>query len=156
MNPKKIIGMTLVELVLSIVIISVSITGTLLAFQTTSLFNVDPMLQQQGLTIAKSYLSEIIQKEFPTTLPCPSPPTGGRGVYSNVCDYHNLTDTGVVDQSGNAVSNLGNYTVSVSVLSSGVTLGSLTSGTDVVRVQVRVQHALMPDILMSVYKTRYA
>ena len=162
MNPnvfilnKKQAGSGLVELVLSITIIAVALTGTLLAFQTASLYNADPMLQQQAISIGKSYLSEVTQKDFPTTVPCPSPPAGGRSVYTNVCDYHNLVDVGAKTQAGQAISGLGGYTITVTVDTAGAVLGSLTTGTEVVRIDVLVQHNNMPNVRFSGYRTLYS
>jgi len=148
-------GISLVELTLSIMILSVALTGTLLAFQTVSLFNADPMLMQQSIGIGKSYISEILQKDFPSALPCPSPPAGGRSVYNNICDYHNLNNVGAADQSGQAVNGLGNYTVDVVIDSTTAVLGSLTAGTEVVRIDVTVSHGYLPDVRLSAYRTKH-
>ncbi len=114
-------GVTLVELVMYIVIVSVGAAGILLVIDATTRRSADPMIQQQALLIAESYMEEILQKYFidrvPTTATtiCPAP-EASRGQYDNICDYHNLNNNaGAVDQLGNAVAGLTAYNVSVSV-----------------------------------------
>lgn len=154
-NKNKISGFTLIELVISILIISVALTGTLLAFKTATVNSADPMVMQQAISIGKSYLEEILSKDFPSTLLCPSPPLAGRSEYANVCDYSSLSDTGARDQNGNAISGLNNYTVQVSLDTSSAVLGSLISGTDVIRVDVSILHTQIPTVILSGYKTNY-
>lgn len=147
---------TLIELVLSIVIIAICLTGTMLAFITVAKYGADPMIQQQSINIGKSYLEEIMAKSFPQTLPCLNPPSEGRGVFANVCDYQNLNDTGAKDQNGQSITGLENYTVRVTLDTAGAILGDLNSGTDVVRIDINVTHpALRTAMVISGYKTRY-
>lgn len=152
MNPK---GFTLVELVLSISILAIALTGTLLTFQTVARTSADPMIVSQSLSIARSYLTEILNKDFPSAVPCPGTPGATRSLYSDVCDYNNLTNVGAIDQSGNAISGLENYTVSVVVDTSSAVLGTLSSGTDIVRVDVSVAHPQLSTISLSGYRANF-
>lgn len=148
-------GFTLIELVISIVIIAVGLTGTIFAILTATKYSADPMIKQQASSIAKSYLEEIIAKDFPSVVPCPAP-SGGRTTYTSVCDYHGLSDTGVVDQNGQAVANLSAYNVRVNIDTSTAALGTLTSGTEVVRIDVIVSHKLLTTpVELNAYRTRY-
>ena len=141
---------TLIELVLSIVIIAISLTGTMLAFITVAKFGADP------INIGKSYLEEIMAKSFPQTLPCSNAPVAGRGVFENVCDYQELNDVGARDQNGQAIIGLTNYTVRITLDTAGAVLETLNTGTDVVRIDVRVTDpALRTAMVISGYKTRY-
>lgn len=148
-------GFTLIELVMAMVIISVSLTGTIIAFRTASKSSADPLLIQQSMAIAKSYLEEIVQKDFPTTIPCGTPPADGRSVYANVCDYDGHTDVGARDQNDAAITPLAAYTISVSIDTTTASLGSLTSGTEVVRIDVTVSHSEIPGVTISAYRANY-
>lgn len=145
---------TLIELILAIVIIAISVTGTLLAFNIAARFSADPLILQQANSIGKSYLEEILAKPFPVTTPCP--PTGQpRSTYNNVCDYHNLTDNGAVNQLGQSISGLSSYTINVTVDTSGISFGGLASGSEVVRVDVDVSHSQIPTLTFTGYRTDY-
>lgn len=146
---------TLIELIISIVIISVAFVGMLLAFDVAGRHSGNPIVYFQSISIAKSYLEEVLVKEFPTTLPCPAAPALRKN-YTNVCDYKNLSNTGVFDASGNAVNGLENYNVTVNVDTSGAVLGGLASGTDVVRIDVTVSlPGVTQGYTLSGYRTRY-
>tara|TARA_R110000782_G_scaffold250847_5_gene338281 strand:- start:1791 stop:2360 length:570 start_codon:yes stop_codon:yes gene_type:complete len=80
----------------------------------------------------------------------------GRAVFDDVCDYHGLTDVGAVDQNGNTLGMLGNYTVSVTVNDTGVSLSSLNgSNGQVVRIDVSVIHSTGATMGLSAYKTNF-
>ncbi len=145
-------GFTLIELVVSMTIIAIALLGTLLSINTAALFSGDPLIVQQALFIAESYIEEITGKDFPVT-PCPS---GTRPTFTNICNYNGLSEA-PTDQTGTAISGLGNYTVNVSVDSTTASLGapSLTAGTQVVRIDVTLSHANMQSITFSVYRTSY-
>jgi len=112
-------GVTLVELILSMVIISIALTGVLVVMNQTVSHSADPVIRHQAVAIAESYLEEILLQSYDNS-------AGGysgtnRGQFDDVDDYNGLSDTGVHDHLGNGVATLSNYNVSVSV-SSPVTL----------------------------------
>jgi len=112
-------GVTLVELILSMVIISIALTGIFTVMNLTVRHSADPVIQHQSISIAESYLEEILLQSYIN-------PTGGytgvdRSQFDDVDDYNGLSDTGVRDSLGNSVAILANYNVSVSV-STPVTL----------------------------------
>jgi len=166
-------GVTLVELVLYIAVVSVGLAGILLVMNATTRHSADPMIQQQALLIAESYLEEILHKRFrdespaPASTVCPAPEVAGRAAYDNVCDYHNLNDSaGAVDQLGNVVTGLTAYNVSVTV--TGVTGDATALGPAgnqvtnsgalrVLRVDVEVTHDDVPGFQMRLtgYRTNY-
>jgi MSHA pilin protein MshD len=152
-------GFTLIELILSMVIISVALVGTLLAINTTTRFSADPMLFHQAAAIAESYLDEIVSKNFPTTLPCSSSePIGGRANYASICDYKFIVAGGEAptDQLGNAVSGLEKYRVQIGINDTNATLQSLTAtASQVIRIDVIVSHPNIPTTMYSVYRTHY-
>ncbi len=147
---------TLIELTLSILIISICLIGTILAFITVAKFNADPLIQQQAINIGKSYLEEIMAKSFPQVIPCPAAPAGGRAVFASVCDYQGLNDIGARDQDGQVITGLSAYTVQITIDTASAILGGINPGTDVVRIDVSVTHQdLQTAMVLSGYRTKY-
>ena len=153
-------GVTLIELVISIAVIAIAVTGTLLVIARTTRASADPMVQRQASAIAESYLEEILAKPYydPTLGAgggaCPAA-GGPRATWDNVCDYAGLDDAGARDQFAVAVAGLSAYRVRVSVDSATATLGALTGAANVIRVDVRVTHSLPLDLVLSGYRANY-
>lgn len=145
----------LLELVLSMTIVGIALTSMILVFWRISIA-ASPVVNQQALYIANGYLNEILTKNFPTTLPCPSAPTS-RANYTNICDYNNLVDVGAKDNQGNLLTGLGSYKVSVLLDTNSANLGNLIAGTQVIRVDVIINNSslFMPKMIISAYKTKY-
>lgn len=57
-------GVTLIELIVFIVIVSVSLAGVLKALEVANRDSVDPLIRKQALSIAESLLQEIEQQPF--------------------------------------------------------------------------------------------
>jgi MSHA pilin protein MshD len=57
-------GVTLIELIVFIVIVSVAIVGVLKALQVANRDSVDPLVRKQAMSIAESLLQEIQQQPF--------------------------------------------------------------------------------------------
>lgn len=160
-------GTTLVELVISIVIIAVALVGVLSVMSQTTRHSADPMVQQQAVAAAQSYLEEILLKDFRDPSLAPDPDAGqvcpgaeaSRALYDNVCDYDGLDDNGARDQLGNAIAGLDGYRVRVGVVCDQAlhTLAGNANceATNVLRVNVRVTHAGLAglDITVSGYRT---
>jgi MSHA pilin protein MshD len=84
-------GVSLIELIMFIVIVSVGIVGILLVMNVTVKSSADPMVRKQALAMAESILGEVLAKDFAN-------PTGGyaettpatcenRSLYDDVDDY---------------------------------------------------------------------
>ncbi|MCK5829240.1 MAG: prepilin-type N-terminal cleavage/methylation domain-containing protein [Methylococcales bacterium] len=106
-------GTTLIELIISIVIISIALSGILTVMNQTVKHSADPLIQHQAIAIAESYLEEILLQAYVN-------PVGGysgsdRSQFDDVNDYDGLSDVGVKDQQGNSITTLSNYTVSVTI-----------------------------------------
>lgn len=146
--------MTLVEIVVAIVIIAISITGTLILVDTTTRRSADPVLERQAIAIAESYLEEALQKNYldpnDGTL-CPTP-EASRGLYDNVCDFAALDELGARDQNGNPIAGLDGYRVQVSVDTSA-TLGTLSGSADLLRVDLLVTDPTGRPLRLSGYRT---
>ena len=174
-------GTTLVELVISIVIVSVATIGLRLVVSVTTARSADPMVESLAQAIAASYLEEIAQPAFcdPGFNLDGNPATtcrteciasagasgcggirfssgGGRAKFNDVCDYEGLNDTGARDRNGAAVPGLNAYKVVVAVNDRGLSLGAPALNSNagqIVRVDVIVTHAaLAQPVSLAVYK----
>jgi len=106
-------GVTLIELVVAMVVISVALGGVLMVINYTVLRSADPVLRQQSIAIAEAYMEEISLKEF--TDPDGSEVGETRATFDDVDDYNGLTDSGAMDQNGNPLAGLASYSVAVTV-----------------------------------------
>lgn len=105
-------GVTLIELIVAMVVISIALAGVLMVINYTTLHSADPVLRHQALAIAEAYMEEITLKNFT------DPDTDGevsRDLYDDVDDYNGLSDSGARDQNDNGIPGLGGYSVAVSV-----------------------------------------
>ncbi len=151
----RVSGVTLVELVVSIVVLAIAVVGIFSALGTLIGRSADPMIRQQSIAVAQAYLEEIQAMTF--GLPgggCPAVPgSGGRADFNNICHYHNLSDSGAVDQNGIAIAALTDYTVTVTITASSG-LGGLSSA-DAARIDVTVTGPTNESLLMTGYRTNY-
>lgn len=146
--------MSLVELVVAIVVISISMTGTMILVDTTTRRSADPMLERQAISIAESYLEEILQKAYLDPNDgalCPAP-EGNRALYDNVCDYDGLDETGARNQNGDAVVGLEDYRIAIGV-DTTATLGGLSGSANVIRIDATVTDPMGNPIRLSGYRT---
>ncbi len=107
-------GLTLIELVIAMVVVSVAVGGVLLVMNYATSHSADPVLQRQALAIAESYLEEIALQNYHDP---DADGEGNRALYDDVDDYDGLHDAGVRDQNGVALPGLAGYTVDVAVRS---------------------------------------
>lgn len=146
--------MSLVELVVAIVVISIALTGTMLIVDTTTRRSVDPMLERQAISIAESYLEEVLQKAFldpdDGTLCGAAEPS--RALFDNICDYNGLDEMGARNQSGMPVTGLDFYRIEIDV-DQTATLGSLTGSANVLRVDATVTDPMGRPVRLAGYRT---
>jgi MSHA pilin protein MshD len=138
-------GVTLVELILSMVIISIALVGILSVINLSASHSADPLVQQQAIAIAESYLEEILLQSY----------SGGsstsRADYDDVDDYNGLSDNGAHDQQGNAIAGLSQYTVTAAV--SAAT--ALPDGVTAKQVSVTVSGPGVSGLTLVGYKAQY-
>ena len=151
-------GATLVELVITIVIISISVGAVIGTLSRMTEHSADPMIEAQAVAIAESYLEEIMLKSYldpDNGTVCPAN-EGSRALFDNICDYNGLVNVGALDQSGVAPSglNLTGYAVNVTV-NQAATLNNLSGSGQVLRVEVHVTYGGIVDITLSGYRTSY-
>ncbi len=155
---KRHAGVTLVEMVISISILSVGLVGTLQVVQVVGGASADPMVRQQVASIADAYLNEILLKDYYDPHlgagggACPTP-EAARPLYDNVCDYNGTDDSGARDATDTAISGLGGYRVRVNV-DPNDSLSGLSGPADLLRVDVRVSYSTNVDLTVSGYRTR--
>ncbi len=106
-------GLTLVELVVSLVIAGVVITTLWSAWAMLGRSSADPLVSRQQLAIAQSLLREIELQPLPGT--ASAAPTAGRTGYASISDYNGLTLNGITDVEGQPITGLQAYTASVTV-----------------------------------------
>lgn len=147
-------GITLVELIISIVVLSVAAVGIFGAIGTLVGRSADPMVRHQSIAIAEAYIEEIQSMDFALPGSCPAVPgAGGRQNFNAVCHYDGLVNNGAIDQNGNAIANLAAYTVSVSVTATSA-LGGLSSA-NAARIDVTVVGPTNEQVLMTAYRSNY-
>ena len=170
------LGVTLIELVATITITSIALVALITLTSTTTRRSVDPMIQEQAAAVAQAYLEEISQKSFcdPDVAAdcvaacsgsgacgngaCTAGEGGNRSQYDDICDYNNLPDTKVRDQTGALISQLDKYNVTVQVVDDNTAvLNGLTGDAgQVVRIDVDVTHPSMQNsVQLSGFRTNF-
>ncbi len=146
--PYKQQGVTLVELIISIVIISTALAGILGLINVTVLHSADPIMQQQSIAIAEAYIEEVTA--MPITDPDGTNAGEGRATFDNVDDYNGLINNGVIDQTGNTITNLDDYNVSIAIDNQTI------NGINNVRViTVNVRRIGTTSITLTAYRAPY-
>jgi MSHA pilin protein MshD len=145
-------GVTLVELVVAITIVAIAATTILGALAAVATRSADAMMQQQAISIAESYLSEILQRWVVDPNPT-TPPNTGRASWDLVDQYNGLVDVGAHDQFGNPIASLNNYTVSVSTSQSSALAGVPAAAAR--RVDITVSYPPSASVTLSGYRTSY-
>lgn len=114
-------GVTLIELIMSIVVISIVLVGIFSVINLTTAHSADAIVQHQALAIAESYMDEVLLQDYSGTA------TTVRANFNNVDNYNGLVDNGARDQAGNAIAGLERYTVRVTVDAPAVIVGGVVA-----------------------------
>lgn len=141
-------GFTLVELIIAIVVVGIAASGVLLVMNYTTAHSADPMIQHQAVAIAEAYLEEVLLQPYSDPDAIPSV-EADRSLFDDIGDY-NFSETGVHDQSGAAIGNLGAYDVTVSVSSEFSWNGVLAK-----KIDVTVSHPSGINMTITGYRTNY-
>lgn len=120
-------GATLIELVMTIVIISVAIAGVVGAFALITGRSADPLNQTRAVELAQLYMDEIITRKYDHNAPEGGVPryngscniateegAGNRGQFNDVDDYDGLEDSPPADAQG-PLDGYNGFTVEVEV-----------------------------------------
>lgn len=172
-------GISLVELVVFIAIVSVGLAGILGVMNFTTRASADPLVQKQALAIAEAYLEEVLAMPF--TYCDPDDPAAadaqvvgtcgtqevlgaepgesrgsGTTPFDNVNDYNGFAGV-PTNVDGTPIGGLGGYNVAVAVVPEAL---AATTGTVPVaaslRVRVTVTGPNNVNVVLDGYRTRYA
>ncbi|MDH3531987.1 MAG: prepilin-type N-terminal cleavage/methylation domain-containing protein [Gammaproteobacteria bacterium] len=144
-------GVTLVELLVSIVIVSIAASGVLGLLAMTTAGSADPMIRHQAAAIAESYLEEVLLK--PVDDPDGVDGEAARADFDDLDDYDGLADAGARDQFGVPLAGLGDYNVVVAVSPSSAL--PAVPAADALRVDVVVTRGVEVNFALSGYRTRF-
>ena len=155
---------TLIEILVTLVVIGIAAVALMSLFANQVRGSADPMIQQQGITIAEAYLEEILLRAFDD----PDDPESGadegeatRGEFDDVKDYRSLASVQASnqprDQFGALIPGLTDYAVTVVVDGSGAdaSLNGIAAETDALRIDVTVTHPAISPLTLSGFRTRY-
>jgi MSHA pilin protein MshD len=177
-------GLSLIELVMFIIIVSVGVAGILSVMNVTAKSSSDPMLRKQALAIAESLLEEIQLQPFtycdPTdanvetasgafvgaggcaTLAEGSGPETGESRYSTTSPFNNVNDyAGAADFPMVGIRDLSNSSIAglenytATVTIANSAIGTVPSDASL-RIDVRVTSGNTVDVTLTGYRTRYA
>ncbi len=143
-------GATLIELVISIVVIAIAASAVLGVLSGTVGRSADAMVLAQGVAIAEAYLEEISLKPFDD--PDAADGETARADFDDVDDYDGLDDDGARNQFGAPLGALSEYRVTVAVTPSAALAG--VPAADARRIDVRVQHPGNVTVALTGYKAR--
>jgi MSHA pilin protein MshD len=108
-------GFTLIEMIIAIVVLSIGLTGVLIAFSTVARGSADPMVAQQMLAVAEEMLEEIQLKPY-TAAANTAPAACARDTYNDVRDYNGYATSGqICSIDGAPIASLAGYSVQVQV-----------------------------------------
>ncbi|MDO3723189.1 type II secretion system protein [Marinobacter sp. chi1] len=157
-------GATLVELVITIVIISTAIAGVVGAFSLISGRSADPLNETRAVALAQLYMDEILTRKYDEQTPQGGVPryngacsigsegAESRATFDDVDDYNGLTDT----PPSSALSSLSGYSgfsVQVSVSCAGTEVGLAASQAK--RIDLVVSAPDNRDFTFSAYRANF-
>ena len=144
-------GVSLIELLVSIVIVAIATSGVLGVLSMTSAASADPMLQHQAAAVAEAYLEEVLLKPFDD--PDGADGEAARVDFDDIDDYDGLNDNGAHDQFDNAIAGLDAYDISVDVTGSAAL--APVPATDALRIDVTVSRGVAISFTLSGYRVRF-
>ena len=138
-------GVTLIELIISMLIISIALVGVLSVISMTARHNADPIVRHQAIAIAESYMDEILLQSYSGTA------SSIRADFNNVDNYNGLVNVGAQDQNGNLIPGLSSYTVTVTVAAAS----TLANGVNAKQITVSVSGPGVSALTLVGYRANY-
>ncbi len=174
-------GFTLVELVISIAVLSVALLGVAYSLQYSARHGADSLWQTKTVELAQAYSDEILSKRFdertplggiPPCNPCSASAAFGsaqdavdevRGLYLTVAtnnfddvdDYHLLDDSPPLDAQGAERSGYAGFRVQVWVSYAGADLGLGANDAKLIRMLITPPITPVTAVPFSVYRSNY-
>jgi len=147
-------GVSLIEAVLFIVVVSIALVVVLKAFDVANQGSANPVLRRQALAIAESLLDEISFKDFA------NPPGGFAGPYNaatrsqfdDVMDYNGLSLAGISTLSGAPLTGLSGYNARVAVAAAAFGMVPASAG---YRISVTVTDPSGSQLVLDGYRANY-
>jgi MSHA pilin protein MshD len=179
----KQLGISLIELIMFIVIISVALAGILVVMNVVEQGSGDPLTRKQALAIAESLLEEIelmpmtycdpndanaatatstavcANSEDVTVGPVPAGEARGNAAnpFDNVADYGGYVESGITDILGNAIAGMSGYSASVALAKIGTTfIGGAAPAGAALQITVTVTAPNGSRIVVDGIRARYA
>lgn len=171
-------GLSLIEVVLFIVVLSIGIAGIVMLYSRLTVASVDPLVRKQAVAIAASLMEEVQLKGFTACDPddpnvyiplsaCTTPeavgPEAGETRYAdprfdNVNDYHGFSMSGanIRDVTGTTIPDLEAYAVTVTVANAGGDLPDVADAADALLITVAVTGPAGVSVSLHGYRLRYA
>lgn len=174
-------GVSLVELIVFIVIVSTGVAGVLGALNVTTRGSSDPLVLKQALAIAEAVMEEVQLMPFTycdpddtqaaTALSATVGATGCNATveaigpdggetrlstttpFDNVNDYNTFSMTGITDVTGSPIGGLSAYSVSVSVTAQAL---DVIPASESLLISVTVTGPANTTVTLHGYRTRYA
>ncbi len=168
-------GVSLVELVMFIVIVSVALVGTLQVMNHTTRSSADPFVRKQALAVAESLLEEVALMPFTFCDPDDSlaatatsaaectivesigPEAGetrfGALPFDNVNDYHGFSMNGISDITNTPITGLESFNATITVVAAA--LGGIPA-TDSLLITVTVTGLNAEPVVQQGYRTRFS
>lgn len=169
--------MSLIELVVTIVIMAIVLTGIAVLFFDTVKKTPEPVIDIRAAELGQAYLDEILTKRYDEnsgqggTPRCNSTDPGSkacsttlgpdpgetRATYDDVDDYNGLNESPPKDALGNTRTGYANYRVQVSVVYAGTGADGLglASNQDAKLITVTVTSPLGTKMVFSAYRVNY-
>ncbi|MDH3287711.1 MAG: type II secretion system protein [Betaproteobacteria bacterium] len=183
-NARRACGLSLIELIVFIVIVSAAVVGVLAALSMATRSSVDPLIQKQALAIAEAVLEEVQLQPFSycdpddanaatalnagscaTIVEAIGPEAGETRVnattpFDNVNDYHGFgMSGGITNIAGSPISGLDGYAVSVTVAGQAIPAvgaGRAIPASDSLLITVTVTGPGNTSVSLHGYRARYA
>lgn len=130
-------GVTLIEMLITIVVLGIALTATVSALSATVARSADPLIQQRTVLLVQAYFEEIMTKRYAEVTPVGGVPaaTGAaacatgieagetRSTFDDVDDYDGLDDSPPQLQTGTVVGDYAEWRVTAAVSCAGLALG---------------------------------
>ncbi len=167
-------GFTLIELIVTIVVTAIALTGLGVGLLTASRNSVDPVISMRAATLAQAYLDEILSKRFdeqngiggvtrcneagqPTCSIAMGADTGEtRATYDDVDDYNGLNESPPRDAFGNNETLYDGFRVQITVnYDAGFSGGFAIPQNAVKKISLRISAPIAGEFTFAAYRGNF-
>ena len=157
-------GATLIELVMTIVIIGVAVAGVVGSFSLVSGRSANSLFQTRAVELGQFYMDEILAQKYDEATPVGGvPPVSGctinaeegsnRSAYDDVDDYDAINSAPPQTADGTSLSGYDGFEVSVSVVCAGGEVGLPAS--DAKRIDLSITGPADSEFSLSAYRANF-